>query len=37
MANGFNQSVGFDFHEIFSLVVKPTTIIVMLSLVVNKG
>lgn len=37
MAKGFHQAAGFDFHETFSPVIKPTTIRVMLSLAVSCG
>ena len=37
VAKGFHQQVGIDFSETFSLVVKPTTIWVVLSLAVSAG
>ena len=37
VAQGFSQEAGFDFLETFSLVVKPTTIRLMLSIVVTQG
>lgn len=37
VAKGYNQVAGFDFQETFSLVVKPATIRVVLSLALSKG
>lgn len=36
VAKGFHQTVGFDFIETFSLVVKPTTVRVILSIALTK-
>lgn len=36
MARGFNQQPGIDFDETFSLVVKPTTVRTVMSLVVSR-
>ena len=37
MATGFKQRYGLDYEDAFSLVVKPTTILLLLSLAVAKG
>ena len=37
VAKGFHQRPGVDYHDTFSLVVKLTTIRLVLSLTVNKG
>ena len=37
VAKGFHQTLGFDYFEIFSPVVKPTTICVVLSLALSKN
>ena len=37
VAKGFHQQEGFDFHETFSPVIKPTTVRVILTLAVSKG
>ena len=37
VAKGFHQTVGFDFNETFSPVVKPTTIRIILTLALSKG
>ena len=37
VAKGFNQCLGVDFHDTFSPIVKPTTIRVILTIVVSKG
>ena len=37
MAKGYNQHPGLDYKKKFSLVVKPTTIRVVLSIVVMQG
>ena len=36
MAKGFHQVPSFDFHDTFSLVIKPTTIRVVLSLIISR-
>ncbi|KAE8733511.1 Nucleotide-sugar transporter family protein isoform 1 [Hibiscus syriacus] len=37
VTKGFHQRLGVDYHETFSTVVKPTTVRVVLSLVVSQG
>ncbi|RVW71349.1 Retrovirus-related Pol polyprotein from transposon RE1 [Vitis vinifera] len=37
VAKGFHQLLGIDYHDTFSLVVKPTTIRLVLSLAVSRG
>ena len=37
MAKGFDKKEGIDFDQVFSLVVKPSTVRVMLSIVLSKG
>ena len=37
VTKGFHQREGFDFHETFSPVIKPTTVRVVLTIVVSKG
>ena len=37
VAKGFHQRPGVDYHETFSLVVKPTTVRLVLSIVVSNG
>lgn len=37
MAKGFSKKEGFDFHETFSLVVKPSTIRIVLTLSLTNG
>lgn len=37
VAKGFNQGAGQDFFETFSLVVKPTTVRLLLSLAILRG
>ena len=37
LAKGFHQCLGVDYHETFSLVVKPTTIRIVVSLAVTHG
>ena len=37
VAKGFHQRLRVDFHDAFSLVVKPTTVRIVLSPAVNRG
>lgn len=37
VARGFNQEVGVDYHDTFNLVVKPTTIRIVLTLALSRG
>lgn len=37
IVKGFHQTLGFDFSETFSLVIKPTTVRVILTLAVSQG
>ena len=37
VAKGFHQIHGFDFHETFSLVIKPITIRIVLTLALSRG
>ncbi|RVW40980.1 Retrovirus-related Pol polyprotein from transposon RE1 [Vitis vinifera] len=37
VAKGFHQRLGIDYHDTFSLVVKPTTVHLVLSLAVSRG
>ena len=37
MAKGFHQHPGIDYHDTFSPIVKPTTVRIILSIVVNHG
>ena len=37
VAKGFHQVHGFDFHETFSLVIKPITIRIVLTLALSRG
>lgn len=37
IAKGFNQKVGVDYHDTFSLVIKPATICVVLTMALSRG